>query len=411
MHLAYITTGYPYVSHTFIQNEVVGLRKRGIRIDTYAVVQAPRSECRTQADREAYETTVALRPVRLGRYVRAHINALRGRPRGYWRALRRAVALAGTAPRDLVRHAAYFVQAIVLAEEVAASGAEHIHAHFANVSSDLAMLAAAASEGRIGWSFTLHGSREFSDVNHFRLPEKAADAEFVVCISNFTRSQLMSHTPMELWPKFHIARCGVDTTRFSPPAQRHCSPNRFRIACVGRLSREKAQAILIQAASRLVARGRQIEVVLIGDGPTREALQELVDGSGLTETVHFLGARSPAEVVELLRDSDAFCLPSFQEGVPIVLMEAMAMEVACVASRITGIPELIESGHSGLLVRPGSSEELADQLETLIVSEDLRRTLGTHARQAVVASYSLDPTIDAKARRFELELTSSVNQE
>jgi glycosyltransferase involved in cell wall biosynthesis len=386
--MAYLTTGYPYVSHTFIQNEVLALRALGVTIDTFAVRREPISECRTPADREAWETTYPLRPPNIMHYLRAHGRAAWRTPRRYAATLARALRMGTGSPGDLVRHAAYFVQAVVLWDRCRASGIAHIHAHFANVASDLALLAATVGGDELQWSFTMHGPTEFYDVHRHRLADKARDARFVVCISDFARSQLMSMVRPEHWDKFHVVHCGVDVERFAPPEQADRS-QQIRIACVGRLVPEKGQALLIDAMAGLKAAGLDVHLTLVGDGPERESLHALSRALGVADDVTFTGAVSHPEVEAVLRRSDIFCLPSFAEGVPIVLMEAMAMQLPVVACGVMGIPELIEDGVSGRLIRPGSKADLTDTLATLAQDRDQRLALGRRARERVSAQFDL----------------------
>jgi glycosyltransferase involved in cell wall biosynthesis len=395
LHLAYITTGYPYVSHTFIQNEVLALRALGVEIDTFAVRRESISECRTPADREAWETTYALRPPNVKHYLRAHFSGLLTRRRRYIRTLGRALRMGLGSPLDLARHLAYFLQGVVLWDRCRAAGIDHVHAHFANVSSDVALLAATLGGDELSWSYTMHGPTEFYDVRHHRLAEKAADARFVICVSEFARSQLMGMVGPERWDTFHVVHCGVDVERFAP-AERAEERREIRIACVGRLVPEKGQRLLIEAVAGMRGAGLDVRLALVGDGPQREPLEALARELAVAGDVHFLGAVPHPEVEAVLQRSDIFCLPSFAEGVPIVLMEAMAMELPVVACEVMGIPELIEDGVSGRLVRPGSTADLIDTLSGLAQDPGQRRALGRAARGRVAAEFELH----ASARRL-----------
>lgn len=388
LHLGYVTTGYPYVSHTFIQNEVLALRAVGVDIDTFALRRAPLSECRTQADYDARETTYALRPPRLRHYLCAHVGALRTRPRRYVRTLLTALAGSGGGLHRLGRQLAYFAQGVVLWDRCRIAGIRHLHAHFANVSSDVAMLASMVGGKDLSWSFTMHGPTEFYDVVRYRLAEKVRRARFVICVSDFARSQLMSIASAKQWKKLHVVHCGVDVDRFSPVERSHTHKT-TSVTCVGRLVPEKGQALLIEAVARLKDAGNDVKLVLVGDGPDRRTLESEATKWGLDNDVSFLGAVAPSEVAQVLRDTGVFCLPSFAEGVPIVLMEAMAMELPAISSRVMGIPELIDDGVSGRLVRPGSIDDLVEALSELLSDPDLRRRLGHAARARVAGEFDL----------------------
>jgi colanic acid/amylovoran biosynthesis glycosyltransferase len=387
-HLAYIASAYPYVSHTFIQNEVAALRELGLEIDTFAIRRAPLSECRTQADREARATTYSLRPPRPFNYLRAHLAGLLERPSEYRRAVVRALRLGAWSAPDLAHQLAYVVQGVVLWDRCRAAGVEHVHAHLANVGSDVASVAALLGGDELSWSFTMHGPTEFYNVRHFHLAEKARDARFVICISEFARSQLMTLIEPEHWGKLRVVHCGVDVERFARvDHDRNHDP--VQIACVGRLVPEKGQPLLIEAVAAIARSGADVRVTFAGDGPERPALEQLATELRVADRIEFLGAVPHTDVDELLRRTDIFCLPSFAEGVPIVLMEAMAMELPVVASRVMGIPELIEDRVSGRLVAPGSLSNLVDALSDLVSDPDQRRQLGRAGRTQVASQFEL----------------------
>jgi len=395
VRLAYIATGYPYVSHTFIQNEVAALRELGLEIETFAIRRAPDSECRTEADMDARATTYALRPPRPWHYLRAHFAALLGRPGPYRRALLRALRFGSGSTRDLAHHLGYFVQGVVLWDRCRAARVTHVHAHFANVGSDVAAVAAMLGAEALSWSFTMHGPTEFSDTRHYHLAEKARDARFVICISQFARSQLMALVGPEHWEKLRVVHCGVDMERFTPATiasdrVRHRDEGHaVQVACVGRLVPEKGQRLLIEAVAAIRCAGADVRVAFAGDGPERGSLEQLAARLGVGEQVDFPGAVAHTAVDELLRHTDIFCLPSFAEGVPIVLMEAMAMELPVVATRVHGIPELIEDGVSGRLVAPGSLPELTDVLSQLVEDPVQRTRLGQAGRRRVASEFDL----------------------
>lgn len=388
LHLAYVTTGYPYVSHTFIQNEVLALRRLGVTIDTFALRREPLEQVRTSADREAWETTYPLRPPRIAHYARAHLSAIAANPAAYRWALASALWRGQSSLPALARQLTYFLQGVVLWHRCRLAGAHHIHAHFANVASDVAMIAASLGDQSLAWSFTMHGPTEFYDVSRFRLDEKASNACFVVCISDFARSQLMGLVAAEHWDDFEVVRCGVDTTSFTPAVGDRSGP--LRITCVGRLVPEKGQRVLVEAVAQMSARGFDVRLALAGDGPERHRLERMAHDRGLAARVDFLGAIAHTRVRDLLDHTDLFCLPSFAEGVPIVLMEAMAMEIPVVACRVMGIPELVQDGISGCLVSPGSAADLVMVLSALASEPDRRRTLGRAARERVRAAFDLD---------------------
>jgi glycosyltransferase involved in cell wall biosynthesis len=390
MRLAYMITGYPYPSHTFIQNEVRGLRELGVDVTTFVHRSATPDEILSRADREAFATTRPLRPFRVGRYLRAHLMALLTNPSGYRRGLRVALRMRGEGPRALVWQLLYFGQAVVLWRYCARAGLRHIHAHFANVGADVTLLAVAVGGPGWSWSFTMHGPTELYDVTWFRLAQKVQSAAFVVCISDFARSQLMGLVGAEHWDKLTVVHCGVDTAALRPRSSNGArADGPVDVLCVGRLVPVKGQLVLLQAVAELVRAGRDVHLALVGAGPMHEVLATEARRLGIEDRVELTGPLGHPEVLRRIEAADVFCLPSFAEGVPIVLMEAMALGVPVLTTRVMGIPELVQDGFNGLLVAPGSHDELLTGLRRLIDDEPLRVALGRAARRHVENEHAL----------------------
>jgi colanic acid/amylovoran biosynthesis glycosyltransferase len=390
VRIAYVCSRYPAVSHTFIQREVAALRGLGLDVDTVAIRRAAPEEVLSQADRAEAQATYAILPARPWHLVRAHAVALLRYPLAYRTTLRRALGLAPRGLRGRLWQLFYFGEAVVLWDRARRRGVAHLHAHFANVGSDVALLAATlgreAGSGPGSWSMTMHGSTEFYDVGTYRLAEKVHDARFVACVSDFTRSQLMLFADEEQWPKLRLVRCGVDPQLFGE-VSRNGDRGPLRVLVVGRLVSGKGLSLLLDALADVAARGHDVALDVVGEGPAGDALRERAATLGLDGRVRWLGAVGQDEIRRHYAEADAFCLPSFAEGVPVVLMEAMATALPVVATRIAGIPELIEDGESGLLVAPARSDELADALTRLAGSPELRSQLGQRGRRAVVDGY------------------------
>jgi glycosyltransferase involved in cell wall biosynthesis len=303
--------------------------------------------------------------------------------------------LAPRGARGLLWQLFYFVEAAVLWDQCRRRGIRHIHVHFANVSADVALLAsrigsALEPERPWSWSLTMHGPTEFFDIRHFRLAAKLREARFVVCISDFARSQLMALSDPDAWPKLRVIHVGIPIGQFTPQEGADPPPTACRILCVGRLVPEKGQAVLVEAIAALAAREQSVSVTFAGEGPQRAALDALAERLGVRGRVSFRGAVSQAELRGLYEQASIFCLPSFAEGVPVVLMEAMAMRLAVISTRIAGTPELIEDGRDGLLVPPGRSDQLAEALERIITDSSLRADLGKAGREKVLREFSLE---------------------
>ena len=395
MKVAYLCSEYPAISHTFILREVDALRRRGADIETFSIRRTSPANLLSDADRAAFESTFAILPPSWPRLARAHLKLAFARPMAYLSVLIGALRLAPAGPRGMLWQFFYFVEAVVLWDECRRRGIHHIHVHFANVSADVALLAS-----RIGstlepgqpwsWSFTMHGPTEFFDVRHFRLAEKLRHARFVICISDFARSQLMSLSEPGTWPKLPVIHVGIPIEQFTPVNGSRPAEARQEILCIGRLVPEKGQAVLIEAVALLAERGQSPGVTFAGEGPQRAALGRLAKQLGVAANVSFRGAVGQDKLRALYEEASVFCLPSFSEGVPVVLMEAMAMRLPVISTTITGIPELIEDGSSGLLVPPGRPDLLANALERLLGDEALRHELGARGREKVVGDFDAE---------------------
>jgi glycosyltransferase involved in cell wall biosynthesis len=399
--VAYVVGRYPAVSHAFVTREVLALRAAGVEVETISIHRAGDGDVLSETDRAERERTYALLPVRLGALIRAQLRALLGAPGAYLATL--AGALRGGPPgiRARVWQLFYFLEAIMVWNRCRSRGVRHLHAHHLNQASDAAMLAvryanARGSEPPWTWSFTMHGPNELYDVSRFQLAEKAAEAAAVACISDFARSQVMGFTAEERWPRLRVVHCGVDPAEFDPGdgaaakiALAAPAPGPFRVLYVGRLVPFKGQAILIEAIAALRAKGIDARLTMIGEGPARVGAESRAAQAGLNGEVRFAGAVGQDEIRSHYAAADVFCLPSFAEGVPVVLMEAMAMRVPVVTSQIMGIAELVDDGEQGLLVRPGRSDELAAALERLARDPALRERLGRSGREKVCAEFDV----------------------
>jgi len=394
----YVASNYPAVSHTFILREGRALRALGVDVDTISIRRAPPHDVLSDVDREEYERTHALLPTGLGRVARDHLRAFRRSPGGYWSTLTSALRLSPGGLRGTLWQLFYFAEAIMTWAWMESRGLRHLHAHHANVACDVALLAtgfgnAAAPADRWTWSFTLHGPTELYDVRAHNLARKVHRANAVAATSDYVHSQLMAHLDSRDWPKVSVVRGGVDPSEFAPDQRTAPSgPGALRILNVGRLAPQKGQVELLRGIAEARRRGVNVSAVIVGDGPLRPTIEAQMRRLGLEDAVTLAGAVSPSDIHAFYAAADVFCLPSFAEGVPNVLMEAMSMEIPVVATRLMGIPELVEHGDSGLLVPPARADRLADALVTLAEDPELRRRLGRSGRRRVVTDYRIERT-------------------
>ena len=387
VRVAYLTSYYPAVSHTFIRREVNALRKLGVDVHTFSINAAHGVDVLGPRDLAEVETTQYLIGRSRRSIVRDLIRAVRAHPGPVARVAFRAARSRRTA-RDRLWQLFYVAEASILHERLVAADITHIHAHFANAPADVARWTAALGN-RIGgawtWSFTMHGPTEFYAVEEHSLPAKLASADLVACISDFCRSQLMVFSDPKHWPKFEVVHCGVIPEDFPVAATDGTEP--FTVACVGRLVAEKGQPILVDALELLKERGVAVRAVFVGDGPARSALEADVVRRGLDAT--FTGPVGHDVVQTHLASADAFCLPSFAEGVPVVLMEAMASGLPVVTTRIAGIQELVEDGVSGFVISPGRADLLADAIAELVKNPEQAQIMGRAGRAKVMAEFDV----------------------
>ena len=287
--IAYVVSEYPATSHSFIRREVAALRARGVEIDTYSIHKA--TNLVAEADREAAITTSAIRPISIRALIACHLQAFRRSPKAYWTTLSFAASRGERGARAVLWQFFYFSEAIVLWSRCRARGTTHIHAHFGNSGCDVARLAATFGR-RAGdhwsWSFTMHGSAEFLDLKRFRLGSKVTDADFVVCISDYCRSQLMWLVEPDQWPKLRVIHCGV-VADSRPEILDRGALTTLRVLTVGRLIRLKAHALLLEAAEILLKRGIVLEIKIIGGGPYEKELRKFSAARGLQGHLELLG--------------------------------------------------------------------------------------------------------------------------
>jgi colanic acid/amylovoran biosynthesis glycosyltransferase len=390
--VAYLISRYPLLSHTFILREVRGLRRAGAEVDTFTIRRSEPDEILSDVDRQEDASTHAILPPSPGRLVAAHLRGLlTGRGR-YAKTLRLALALRGRGTRAALWQLFYFAEAALMWDECRRRRLRHIHAHHANVASDVALLAASLGGSGWSWSFTMHGSAEFFDVRENRLAQKVELALFVVCISDHGRSQLMSLVGPEHWDKLRVVHCGVDVSAFAPVPERD-GGGPVEVLTVGRALPVKGHALLIEAVAALAERGDGVRLTLVGDGPLLGHLQDLAASLGVADRVEFAGAVGQDSVRDFYARADVFALSSFAEGLPVVLIEAHAMGLPVVAPAITGIPELVEHGESGLLVVPGRADALADALARVAsVGPEGRRAMGRAGRARVESEFDIERT-------------------
>ena len=381
--LAYLTTVYPSVSHTFIRREILGLEALGYDVLRLAI--RPGGDVVDPADREEAEKTSYCLGEPLPRILLRAGSVLLRRPLQAMRALRMTYAMHRRSERGLFRHLAYLAEAAVLLHKMDRHRIDHVHVHFGTNAAAVARLSRCL--GGPSYSMTVHGPDEFDAAIGLSLGEKMTDAAFTVAITDYCASQLRRWVPYPEWPKIHVVHCTVGDNWFD--SARPIPEDSETLVCVGRLSAQKGQLLLLDAFADALSDRHKGRLVLVGDGEMRGVVQERIDGLGLAEHVTITGWQSEAEVREHLLTARALVLGSFAEGLPVVLMEAMALQRPVIATYIAGIPELVRPVEHGWLAIAGNRAQLAAAIQQALSSPiDKLNKMGRAAAKTVRERHS-----------------------
>jgi colanic acid/amylovoran biosynthesis glycosyltransferase len=390
MKVAYLVNQYPKVSHSFIRREIVGLESCGVTVTRYAIRTCDGELVDEEDKIELQKTRVILAGGIVG-LLSGLLRVAIARPRQFWEALRLALQVGWGSERGVLLHLAYLAEACILLGWMAEDGIDRVHAHFGTNPATVAMLCGVL--GGPPYSFTVHGPEEFDKVQAIALPEKIARAAFVVAVSSFGRSQLYRWCDAQHWSKIHVVHCGVDRNFLAEPIV--SPPSTPQLVCVGRLSEQKGHLLLVEAAHRLAQEGIPFKLVFVGDGELRSAIETAIDGWDLQDRIEITGWASNAEVRHHLLASRALVLPSFAEGLPVGIMEALALGRPVVSTYVAGIPELVEANVCGWLVPAGSVEALADALRVALqTSPEVLAQMGRVGAQRVALHH--DAALEAR---------------
>ncbi|EUB97719.1 glycosyl transferase group 1 [Rhizobium sp. CF080] len=382
MRIAYFTNQYPAPSHTFIRREIIALEARGHRVERYAV-RPFRGALKDPDDiGEARRTRHILRTPVIGAFVSV-ARQLFGRPRPSLKALGSTFRFARTSGGHYLRHLVYFLEAMILADWCRRDEIDHLHVHFGTNPATVATLA--NQIGGVKFSFTVHGPEEFDRPETLGLCDKIRASSFVVAVSSYGRSQLLRWADLGDWRKVEVVHCGIDQRYLSEDVELHGADP--RLVCIARLSEQKGHLLLLQAAANLRAEGMRFELVLVGDGPLRAEIGHEIERLDLGDTVVLTGTISQDDVRSEILRAKALVLPSFAEGLPVVLMESMALKCPVISTYIAGIPELVQPDN-GWLVPAGDLEALTGAMRQALFASDVelfrkgeagrRRTLERH---------------------------------
>jgi glycosyltransferase involved in cell wall biosynthesis len=386
--VTYLLHNFPGITDTFIKREIRSLQKTGTVVNVISVWK-PKEAQTTLAIMSEWAPEIAFvlpRPIRL--ILSGLLGSFVRNPARFIKTFALAYSMSRPGLRGMAYQLFYFCEAVLVAEILRERPAEHLHNHIGDQSGTVTMLAAKLAG--VPYSITFHGWPVFFDAKYSRIKEKVQAAKFTRAISYFCRSQLMMFSETDDATPIKIVHCGLSMGKytFRPPREEVKT-----LFCAARLSPEKGLVFLIRAVKELVDGGYDLTLRLAGNGPSLEQLKQLTADLGISNRVEFLGFLNEDEIISALAASDVFVLPSYVEGIPVSAMEAMAIGVPVIATNIAGTSELVESGVTGLLVRPSDTLALKDAIATMTDDYELRLRIAERARDKVVDEFDVDKEI------------------
>jgi glycosyltransferase involved in cell wall biosynthesis len=394
MKIAYLTNQYPKVSHSFIRREILALEGQGFDILRIAV-RGWEADSPDPGDQSEQKRTRYVLRSGIGSLLIPSLMMLLRRPARVVRAACLALKMSRDSDRPFWVHLIYVAEACCVLRWVEQFGATRIHAHFGTNPAEVAMLVRVL--GGPPYSFTVHGPDEF--LRPVGLPDKIRHACFVVAISEFGRSQIFLRIPADQWHKVKVVHCGLDEAFTGIQGQEFQTSR--RLVCVGRLCEAKGQLLLVEAVAQIAARGVRLELVLAGDGPMRGEIEALIAQRKLENIVSITGWISGESVRAQILAARALVLPTFAEGLPVVIMEAMALRRPIISTYIAGIPELVRPGQDGWLIPAGSLADLVGAIEHCFEApaQELQR-MGESGRKRVLERHSIKTEVGKLASLF-----------
>jgi len=408
--LAYFCSEYPSRSHTFIRREINELRRRGASIDIYALRRPKPEDLISALDQQEYQQTISILPVKPWQLILVHGQMFFRKPLSYLHTLKTALKHHLPGAKNTLWSLFQFAEGILLAHQLQQKPVQHLHIHFANAGANVGMIACTYLQ--LGWSMTLHGTSCFDYPWGPLLGSKLEKCTFANCISYFGLSQAFRTVGPQHWHKLFVSRCGIELDAAnlakSNQAEYQKNPAIIRIISVGRLHVEKGYPVLINAFADALKTIPNMELVLLGDGPYRNELEAYVKEKGIVDKVYFRGAVPEQTVLDEMVHADIFALSSFMEGIPMVLMEAMVLEIPVIAPRLAGIPELVIDKKNGLLFDPAHSSQMAEHIINLAQDKVKRTRYGAAGKQKVLAEFTIEKGVENLWKRFlELDKTKS----
>ena len=397
MKLAYFVNQYPKVSHSFIRREILALEQLGYTIERFSL-RTDKDELADPLDQDELTKTRYILSEKPLQIISAILKTFIASPLLFLTGIKTAFTMGLRSERGVLLHIIYLIEACILVQWEKSAQIDHIHAHFGTNSTTVVMLAYLM--GGVGYSFTVHGPEEFDKPEFIHLGKKIHHCRFVVAISSYGRSQLFRWIPASEWPKVKIIRCGLDAAFLNTEPLASLETSR-QLLCIGRLCEQKGQLLLLEAIKQLHDEGVNCQLILAGDGPMRKEIELRIADYKLEGVVEITGWISSEQVKSLLCESRGMVLPSFAEGLPVVIMEALALRRPVISTYVAGIPELIQTGKNGWLVPPGDVSKLKSAIMELLDASavDLEK-MGQQGFDAVLAQHDAEKEAGKLAQLF-----------
>ncbi len=402
MKLAYFINQYPGISHSFIRREIQALERENIDVARFAIRPSKDDIIAAEDIAEAAKTRHIVTSGGATLLATIAKQAV-SNPAGAVRALGKALSIGWRSEAGLLRHLFYFGEALVLADWLRQANLHHVHVHFGTNAATIAMIAAPLANAT--YSLTVHGPEEFEKPALISLSEKIKTATFTVAISKFGASQLKKLVSPDLWPRIKIVHCGLERDFYDNADNKVIAAPSF--VCTGRLCAEKGQIDLVEAVARVAGNHPDIKITLIGDGPMRGAIEDTIRKHGIEKNVILAGWKTPSEVREHLLGARAFVLPSYAEGLPVSIMEALALRRPVISTYVAGIPELVVPDVCGWLTPAGDVDAIAAALIAAMgASDEVIARMGEDGRRRVVAAHD----IDGEAKKLGAHFSSALER-
>lgn len=402
MKITYFINHYPLVSHTFIRREILALEEQDFDIQRIAL-RGWNADIADDTDKTERTKTRYILESGLYSLIPSIFQHLLTTPLLFAKAFIEAVRMSRMSDRNLIYHIIYLFEACKVASMCKEFDSQHIHAHFGTNSTEVVMLAHLLSG--ISYSFTVHGPEEFDNPLGLHLKEKVGHAKFVAAISSYGRSQLYRWADFENWNKIKIVHCGLDSSFLHGGIHPRPANKVRQLLCIGRLCEQKGQLLLLKSFKKVLDSGANIKLILAGDGDLRNEVDTYIRNHNLKNSVEITGWISSAQVKQLLIDADAMILPSFAEGLPVAIMEAMAIGTPVLTTYIAGIPELISNEENGILFPAGSIDAAAKAiLDFLNMSDSALDLMIQNAYQNVSLRHNVHKETEKLACCFKEDI-------